>query len=140
MDNQALIGQIYGDDVDRLIDELWDYYSTYVEYRRALYARHKSANRALIRAAMPTSAEDRPDVQLGRAMQAELTKPRYLYLNQRQWEDAPAKLGIAVAMMDLIPLTSNDIPENRAFMTIDEFNPDDLGKAMTRGQKLPVLQ
>lgn len=139
MEKQALIGSIWGDPVDRLIEELWDRCADYVQHRSVLYARNRAANRDLIRAAMPASVEDTPDAQLIGAMKAELTWPRYLYVNRRQWEDAPPKLHAAAAMMNLTPLTSDEIPADTSFLTIDEFNPDDLGKAMRRGQKLPHL-
>jgi hypothetical protein len=140
MDKQALIKDVMGDNIDHLIAQLEDAEASYIEHRRTLYARDKAENRRLLRAVMPSSAHDQPDIQLARGMAAELTRPTFVYLNQRQWEDAPPRLHRHVEIMGLQVRTSLEIPEDTAFMTIKEFNPDDLGRAMQRGQKLPLLQ
>jgi hypothetical protein len=65
--------------------------------------------------------------------------PRFLYLNQRFWEDAPQKLRDTVALLDVQVRTSKLMPYDGAFLTRDEFPPDDLAKSLAAGEKIGLI-
>ena len=124
------VAEIYGTPTSRMIERLWDMCATFMEQREARFARVRGA-RELLKSVQPVGA-DHPDPQLGRAVAAEATMPRYLYLNTRQWEqDAPPDLINFVHQMGLQVRTSAFIPPDSAHLTRDEVPPDEVGKAMT---------
>lgn len=126
-------GDIYGTPLSRLIEQLWDACGGFMEQRRALV--RKGGHHAAIKAVMP--AGNVADAGLSRAMAADLTMPRFIYVNQRQWEDQPPELTNFVHLMGLEVRTSTYIPPDSAHLTRDEFPADEVGKALLRGQKLP---
>lgn len=124
--------EIYGDPTDRLIERLWDGCAEFMEARSRLLTRY---DRNDIAGKLPPGG----DKQLAVGLAAAATMPRYLYLNQRQWEDAPAKLQTFVSQMDLKVLTSKEIPPDTGHLSLDELDPHEVGKAVRRGQqRLPV--
>jgi hypothetical protein len=133
----AVAADIYGTATERLIGQLWDACGAFVEHRRAIVRRRGLHGE--IEAAMPASEGDKPDAQLARAMAADLTMPRFLYVNERQWEDQPPELVNFVYLMGLEVRTSRHIPPNSAHLTRDEFPADEVGKAIAAEQKLPVF-
>jgi hypothetical protein len=128
--------EIYGTPTTRMIEGLWDMCATFMEQRRALFSRQRG-HKDLLKAVQPVGA-DQPDPQLGRAVAAEATMPRFLYLNTKQWEqEAPPDLVNFVYQMGLQVRTSTLIPPDTAHLTRDEFPPDEIGKALTGGRKMP---
>jgi hypothetical protein len=65
--------------------------------------------------------------------------PRFLYVNQRQWEDAGPKLRAIEEFLGLKVLTSTLMPPDSAFLTRDEFPPDDLAKHLAQGGTVGLI-
>jgi hypothetical protein len=129
------VADIWGTPTTRLVERLWDACGAFMAARRELMDRRRD-KADLFRAAQPVGA-DKPDRQLFRAVAADATMPRYLYLNQRQWEDAPPDLVSFVYQMGLEVRTSRWIPPDSGHLTRDEFPADEVGKAMAAGEKMP---
>lgn len=100
---------VWGTEIRRLIGQIYDAYATYVEHQREIMAR--SADWQAIGAAMPVNDEGGVDAGLLHALAMDYVVPRYLYLNERFWEDAPFELRVAVQQLDLKPITAKSIPE-----------------------------
>jgi hypothetical protein len=100
--------EVYGDFYDRLIANLYDNYADYVKHQRALM---RDADWYAIKEMMPVNDEGGVDADLLHALAMDYVRPRFVYVNQRFWEDAPDKLKLHVAMLDLKPITGKSIPE-----------------------------
>ena len=136
--NGVTAGEIYGTPTTRMVEGLWDACATFMQQRQALLAQRttRSQRRELMRAVQPAAAGNDLDRQLGVAVAAEETMPRYLYLNTKQWEqDAPPDLVNFVSLMGLKVLTSRHIPPDTGHLTRDEIHPDEVGKAIKAAMK-----
>ena len=127
---------VWGTEVRRLIGQIYDAYATYVEYQREIMAR--TADWQAITAALPTNDEGGVDEGLLHALAMDYVVPRYLYLNERFWEDAPLELRVAVQQLGLSVLTGTSIPETRFHLSRTEHPVSEVARFMRYQQEKVV--